>query len=216
MTTKLISSGDPAWLNAEDIDFDLPYGRQIKEVVEAYQGIGYVAGGAARYLLVPDAPGPGDIDVFLFGDRHDWKPLTEIGYDWHGGVERAPLFSRDSSDLRVQVVKPDPDNPQRTGYGPPLQVLQAFTFHTEQAAIWRGEGGFSGLMSSDGLYATQNKVLTNNVISNPILSMFRINKYGRKGFSIGMKDVMEIAEAINALGSQEFEDVTMDALSMVS
>ena len=216
MSARLIDSGDPEWLNATDIDYNVPFGRQIQEVVDAFQGSGYVAGGAARYILVPDAPGPGDIDVFMFGDHIDYSPLTELEYDFQGGVERAPRFSRGPESLVVQVVRPDPDNPLRTGFGPPLEVLSSFTFHTEQAALWKGTLAHAGLLSAAGLLSTQHKVLTNNLISNPVLSIFRLNKYGQKGYSVGMETVMEIVTNLSRLTTEELGDIELDALSMVS
>lgn len=214
--TQFTDFGDPKWLAASDVTFDMEHGRQIQEVVEAYTGIGYVAGGAARYILLPRAPEPLDIDVFLFSSQFDASPLKELGYDLAGGVERAPAFSRDPDELRVQVVRPDPGHPKRKGHGMALEVLSSFTFTTEQAAVWEGAEGFAGLLSVEGRESTESRILSNNLISNPILSMFRLNKYGQKKYAVSMDMVMEIASALRDLTDDEYDAAMLDALSMVS
>ena len=214
--THFTDCGDPAWLAASDVTFDMKHGLQIQEVVEAYVNVGFVAGGAARYLLVPGAPEPQDIDVFLFRPTFDVDPLIELGYDEDGGVARAPHFSQYLQELKVQVVRPDPDHPKRTSYGTPLEVLSSFTFHTEQAAVWFSAGGYAGLLSVKGRESTESRILTNNLISNPVLSMFRLNKYGLKEYMVSMGMVMEIARVLHRLTPEEFDAVLADAQSMVS
>ncbi len=215
--THFSDSGDPAWLTVTGIARDRYRAHQILEVVGAFEGIGYVAGGAARYMIIPDAPVPADIDVFLYGGVFDYEPLIRLGYepDYAKGPSRAPFFVQEEEELRVQVVRPDaPGN--RVSHGTPLAVLQSFTFHTEQAAIWYGAGGVAGLLSVKGRASTEERVLTNNNISNAILSMYRLNKYGRKGYSAGMETVTEIANAIHRLTASQYQEAMADALSMES
>lgn len=211
--TRLYSQGDPDWLVATDIHFGhLEHGREIEDVIRAFEGVGYVAGGAARYLLVPEAPEPKDIDVFLFGRHMDLSPMEELGYEPQGGSPRAPGFVRANDELSVQVVIPADDQIGMSNWGSPLRVLSQFTFKTEQAAVWYGAGGFAGLLSVMGKEDTENRVLnTNNHRTSPILSLYRINKYGQKGYTISMETLLEITTVLHRLSNKEYEDAILYA-----
>lgn len=220
--THFADFGDPAWLMASSIStqfpLSYPHVEQIREVIVAFEDIGYVAGGAARYLLVPDAPEPADIDVFLYQQTMNVQPLIDLGYELAGNPNsRAPFFTSPGGDkeLRVQVIRPDP-NSTRRAFGTPLEVLKSFTFHTEQAAIWYEADGAVGLISVAGRAATEDRVLTNNRISNPVLSLFRLNKYGRKGYSVSMMSLQEITDALRKLTPDEYDAALQDARSMIS
>ncbi len=214
--THFSDFGDPAWLTASDISFVLSHAEQIREVIVAFEGIGYVAGGAARYLLVPDAPEPLDIDVFLYCSGFDVDPLLRLGYEpVEDSAHRAPFFvSPGEGELRVQVVRPD--HRARQAYGPPLEVLQSFTFTTEQAAVWYGAGGAAGLLSVAGRVDTENRALYNNRISNPILSLFRLNKYGQKGYSLSMETLIEITDVLRSYSESKYQAAVADARTMES
>ena len=223
--THFSDFGDPAWLTASDIlwgnhgsfsgqgNQDITH--QIREIIIAFEGIGYVAGGAARYLLVPEAPEPADIDVFLYQDYMDTSPLDNLEYTSDNPEIRAPFFtSPGDGELRVQVVRPD--HGARKSFGTPLEVLQSFTFHTEQAAVWYGPGGAAGLISVAGQEATEERVLTNNHIANPVLSLFRLNKYGRKGYSLSMDTLVEITDVLHEYSEERYQAALADARSMES
>jgi len=210
--------GDPAWLTVTDIKGNgSQWALQILEVAEEFEGVGYVAGGAARFLVVEGAPEPADIDVFLYGGAFDYEPLLRLGYEPSElGPPWAPFFERDEGELKVQVVRPDVSDDKRVSHGTPLEVLSRFTFHTEQAAIWYGAGGAAGLLSVLGRESTEERILSNNSISNALLSMYRLNKYGRKGYVVSMESVMEIANTLRRLTDDQYNETIVDALSMES
>ncbi len=210
--THFTESGDPGWLIAVDVtplvnNNDEIY-RQIVDIATTLEGIGYVAGGAARYLLVPRAPEPSDIDVFLYTTQMDHTPMDELGYILtEPERERSWDYERDEDELRVQVVRASDQKSERDGhssYGPVLEVLSGFSFTTEQAAVYYGTGGLSGMISTQCREHTEMKVLIPNRIDNPVTSVFRAVKYGKKGYHIPMNEVTNILQVAREMTDDEW------------
>ena len=215
---EYIETGDPEWISMTKIAFPLTVGHQVRQIVAELEGVGYVAGGAARFFLVNHSPDPLDIDVFLIDDKHEsaaYTVLAGLGYVEDGGPARAPRFVHPDYELPVQLVIPD-DVDHRSSFGPPLQVLQGFTFYVEQAAIYAGGDGIVGLVSESCRRDVRNKTLHFNNLSNPLLAAYRLNKYGKKGFSIGMEEILALGKAFRKGTKAEWELVTIDALGMQS
>ncbi len=218
MAIHTIETGDPEWVAMGNLDFYNTLWHQVREIVADLEGVGYVAGGAARFFLVNHAPHPLDIDVFLYDDKHEsaaYTALAALGYIEDGGPARAPRFVHPDYELPVQLVIPD-DVDHRTSFGPPLQVLQGFTFYVEQAAIYAGGDGIVGLVSESCRRDVLNKILHFNNLSNPLLATYRLNKYGRKGFAVTMEDILKLGQAFRKGTKAEFELVIVDALGMQS
>ncbi len=219
MAVHYIETGDPEWVGIGNLDWPLTLGHQVREIVAELEGVGYVAGGAARWFLVKDAPQPGDIDVFLHDDKHvsaAYTALSALGYeDDETGPARAPRFNHPDYELPVQLVIPD-DVDRRSSFGPPLEVLQGFTFHVEQAAIYAGGDGIVGLVSESCRRDVRNHTLHFNNLSNPLLAAYRLNKYGKKGFTVGMAEILALGKAFRKGTKAEYELVTVDALGMQS
>ena len=225
MTKVYQTSDDPEWTRVTDLDFPLEAGHQIKEVLETIGYYGYVACGADRWLMVDNSPLPGDIDVFLREKGHGSDVLTaleDIGYVYHSGPSRAPKFHMEAADmgqhLLVQVIVPDEEHDARPSFGSPRHVLGGFTFTTEQAAVWYSDDdeGIRGLFSLNCWTHTEAKQLVFNNLSNPILAAYRVNKYGQKGYSIPMEQILELAYAFRNFPIDQFGKVILDALSMQS
>ncbi|KKN77043.1 hypothetical protein LCGC14_0363820 [marine sediment metagenome] len=215
--THLSDFGNPHWLAATDIHFGhLEHGRQIEAIVKAFEGIGFVAGGAARFALMPSAPNPSDIDIWMFNNHLDLRPLFALGYHDYGEANGTRRFARDEDDLPVQIILPS--SPRSTkSWGTPLEVLLTFTFTTEQFVLMYGAGGASGLLSTQGREDTENRVIRNNNFrKNPILSLYRLHKYGRKGYTLSMETLIEITEALHGMSQQEYVDALSIALSVQS
>lgn len=216
--THYTDIGDPSWVGVGDIQHDRRHSTQILKIIEVFQDIGFVAGGAARYMMVDGAPEPQDIDVFMYHRLNRTDPLENLNYSFDGASESIYRFSHSKHLLKVQVVVPSETVPGSRGmsYGPPVGVLSTFTFTTEQAALWHGVGGPAGLLSTQGKDDTEHRVLRNNCISNPVLSLFRINKYGQKGYSISMESLLEIVSHLRDVSDDEYDTVVSHALANVS
>ncbi len=218
MAIHYIETGDPEWMAMSNLDWPLTLGHQVREIVADLEGVGYVAGGAARFFLVSHSPHPLDIDVFLFDDKHEsaaYTALAALGYIEDGGPARAPRFLHEDYEIPVQLVIPD-DVDHRLSFGPPLQVLKEFTFYVEQAAIYAGGDGIVGLVSESCRRDVRNKTLHFNNLSNPLLAAYRLNKYGKKGFTVGMEDILKLGKAFRKGTVKDFELIIVDALGMQS
>ncbi len=220
MTVQYVDVGDPEWIGATNIDFPEGIGDQVFELITALDGQAYVAGGAARFLLVPEAPEPGDIDIFLYRESNCFPVVAELGrlgYDYADGPPRCPRYDRENkNELKVQVVTPDENFQGRPSYGVPLELLRGFTFYTEQFALWHGVSGPAGLFSTKGREDTEARILRFNSLANPLLAAYRINKYGQKGYSVGMEEIMKLAESLRSFSADDYVEVVCDALSMQS
>lgn len=214
--THITEFGDPNWLAASDIGFSYPIGEQIREIIKAYEGIGFVAGGAARFVLIPDAPHPSDIDIWMYHSLLDPNPLYELGYHELEEVTGTRRFRRHDTDLPVQIILPHSLRSTKS-WGTPLEVMLTFTFTTEQFAVMHGAGGASGLLSVAAKADTENRVImNNNCTKNPILSLHRLNKYGRKGYQVSMETLLEITTVLHRMSTEEYAEAISIATSVQS
>ncbi len=207
MGIHYIETGDPEWISMSNLDWPLTLGHQVREIVAELEGVGYVAGGAARFFLVKGAPQPGDIDVFLYDENYVSAALTALaglGYIEDGGPTRAPRFMHLDYELQVQMIIPDEGVDHRVSCGPPLEVMRGFTFYVEQAAVYAGGADIVGLVSENCRRDVRNSTLHFNNLSNPLLAAYRLNKYGQKGFTVPMADILELGKAFRKGTKKEF------------
>jgi hypothetical protein len=175
-------------------------GRQIVEVAYAIQGHGFIAGGAARALIMPEAPEPADIDIFCLSPEH-CDPVREavkaIGYAFEGEQGSAELYRAGFENLPVQIVPASPTLSGPRRYGTPVEVLGDFTFITEMFAVY-AVGATSPLQQVYTQAAktdTRLKRIRFNKLVSPIYATWRISKYSRKGYRISLRDVQTLFEA---------------------
>lgn len=186
--------------------------REILGVATALIGVGFVGGGAARYLYDPkNSPLPSDIDVFMLkedGEQHVVSALAGIGY--RGGTRQgsARAYTNPSKRLPVQIVMPVAfDSAQAESesrvrmqrYGTPKRVLEGFTFYVEQFAA-EFTGAFFRLTWTDSARVDlQRKRLRLNRIASPLYATWRIAKYSRKGFKISLYELQKLFGIWDAL-----------------
>lgn len=157
-----------------------------------------LAGGAARALYYQrrgqSAPTPGDLDFFLLSKadgREVERTLGDIGYTLQRTAPTgARLFARDTVDGSpdIEVVPPSPQHPR----GDVHDIFDRFSFHVEQFAYRIVAGVLVEYATEEGLADFEAKRLRVYHIANPVNVVRRMNKYGLKGFTIGMDEVDKV------------------------
>lgn len=157
---------------------------QLEALLSALTTLGFVAGGAARKVLIPDAPEPTDIDVFLYNEKGSTSQadlvLRNMGYSPAPVLPSAYVYRHPAFVLPVQVIKP------YVGlklYGKPAEVLSKFDFtvnqfaleYTAQSLVLAHEGEES---HSDHV----NRYLNIVNIASPLSLLNRMQKYVAKGY----------------------------------
>jgi len=190
-----------------EISFGGNLAGEIRQVARALEGLGFIAGGAARYVIHDWPVDPSDIDVFLYEEDYPYEQyaneLEAIGYtdtETPGKV----VFENPGKKLRVQVVQPNDD--RATAWGPPVTVISGFTFTTEQFALYYEVGQALGYTTYLAMKDTDERIIrNNNYHTNPILSLFRMTKYSKKGYSVSMQEVVQVADYISRMTPSRFE-----------
>jgi hypothetical protein len=183
---------------------------EIANIAEAVAGHGYVAGGAARWLVEGDtAPPPEDVDIFCLAsgrEREIAAILHSRGYRFRGRQGQATAYKRPGA-LPVQVVPTTGGNPAQRRVGTPVEVLTDFTFTTEQYAIYsRAQGdGLREVWTDNARDDTAARRLRFNFLLSPIYATWRIGKYSRKGYRIAMRDVQALFAAWSEIPDERRE-----------
>lgn len=175
---------------------------QLGELLEALDGLAYVAGGAARQIVMREqAPPAEDIDLFLYrvADYETClKIVGDLAYVSADVSENSVSFwPRDwVNELGVQVIRPFIDEWRdrwRRCYGEPEDVIGHFAFTTEQFAI----AGNEAIIGPNAIADTALRRLIVNNVTEPAVVAWRAVKYGHKGYVMEpseMQRVFDVAE----------------------
>lgn len=169
---------------------------QVADLAVALRQLAFVAGGAARQIVMRnDAPPAEDIDLFLYTDedfRAACLEVENLGYYRAAESAFSTTFGpRDLiHELPVQVIKPFRDTWSLT-YGAPEDVITQFSFTTEMFALDRGRAVVGVSAQEDTL--ARRLVLQN--ITNPLWVALRATKYTAKGYSVSAADMRRILDA---------------------
>lgn len=180
----------------------LRWTQQFQTLLPAIAGLGFVAGGYARYLIAVGASEPEDIDVFLkrpeyfepmqmalagIGYRVEHESVAAISYYLPRAGLTADLKERESRKP-VQLIKPLGQDTFRGRCGTVEEVLSTFDFRCNQFAIepilvepfttpvvhsYVGQGSFE---DADA----KRLVIVNN--THPLALIYRMMKYAAKGY----------------------------------
>lgn len=167
---------------------------QVQELLTRLQDVAYVAGGAARELVMrKEAPAAEDVDVFLYDEgRFDecCRTLTSLGYQAHAVSAFAASYVRDwVFELPVQVIRPAKDNWSLT-WGEPEAVLSHFSFTTEQFAVAE-----QAIVGADAEADTRSRRLRVANVTDPVQVALRATKYAAKGYHIEQSEMQRIFDA---------------------
>lgn len=157
---------------------------QVREIQVAIEGAGYIAGGAARQIVLGEqAPPAQDIDVFL--ERAEaygsvCKAIQELGYIFEAESDNAALFVPPNDlrdELPVQVIRPYQDEHSLT-FGPVREVLSRFSFTTEMFGL----AGQTAVFTEAAMVDTKETRLVINNVTDPLQLAMRALKYAGKGY----------------------------------
>jgi hypothetical protein len=170
---------------------------QIDELLDAVGEIAYVAGGAARQLIMPDAPYAWDIDLFLYDgdDLNRCKDaVRRLGYRQQIYTEHSSEFDpRDDSEWPVQIIEFF-ENQWSLSSGSPEDVLSHFSFTTEMFAVVRKNGVTEAIVGKDSRAHTESRMLRVQNITDPLIVGLRAVKHAYKGFGISPEELQKIMD----------------------
>ncbi len=161
-----------------------------------------IAGGYARFLIMGErfpsfeAPPPGDCDLFVYGgeDPRGVRMVLELA-GWslkHQARSGSAIYYHPMHDLNVQVVWQERDG---LLWPDPQSVVQSFSFTTEQFALLRNDNGqLQGAYNLQATGDTLSKRLVVNRIIDPARVLYRMNKYGRKGYTVDLSVVQDVLD----------------------
>lgn len=155
-----------------------------------------IAGGAARTLVMNgNAPDPSDVDVFLLEGVEPqtmMERLSASGFKLQHQRLGSATFITPRPTLPVQLVW-SADIEQV--WSDPAGLIASFGFTTEQFAVYYdSEQRLTFMYYDEAVTATLRRELVVNNILDPVRLLWRINKYGRKGYTISLDEVQHIAD----------------------
>lgn len=154
-----------------------------------------IAGGYARNVILPGAPPPADIDVFLLDgmDMAGDRPLimNALGYTAAGYRDGTTEYDKPDA-IKVQTIE------RSRVIGEPLpawrsawDVIKTFGFTTEMFSLHMDAGSVIATYTAEAEADTSARVLRVNHIIDPVRLVYRMNKYGRKGYTVTMDEVLK-------------------------
>jgi hypothetical protein len=181
----------------------------IEEVARLVSEYGFIAGSCARFMAHPEAELYNDIDVFCLTED-SFPHLFKVLFDAYGAptgespnairftmmkrrVDRKTGEHRTLSIVDITLIKPFKNEFMQT-YGDGITVLGQFDFTVAQVLIWWNDldeelyVGFTRNFLRD----MKDKRLVLNHINCPVAIAQRIHKYGKKGYKIGVREIMKL------------------------
>lgn len=168
---------------------------QLTELVQELDGVAYIAGGAARQLImVEDAPPAGDIDLFIYHSEEFGKCLKmvqSLGYEIEDEQPTSIHFApRGDRELEVQVIRPYHGR-WSLSFGSPEDVISHFSFTTEMFAVTKTQAIYGDRSKKH----TNNRELVIQNITDPLNVALRAVKYGQKGYGIDPTEMQKLMSA---------------------
>jgi hypothetical protein len=173
----------------------------VEHVLRTLPG-GVVAGGAARWIAAPfsDVPEMQDIDVFLQEEKLSLQDaatlLSAAGYC---PDEKPFTWLHESHTWPIQLVVREGlrsgEQPWRSAW----DVIAMFAFTAEMWALEDTRDFLELTTTAQAVADTLTKTIAINNIIDPIRAAYRLNKYGLKGFDVGLADVAGIFRVWDAL-----------------
>jgi len=167
-----------------------PYG--FEDVLQAIQGKGFIAGGAARHIaylnevLRPEPPYPRDIDIFRYtkDDKYPYigHKLAEAG--WRGGSRTLHSYEyRQLNRLKVQVINPHANSYIKM-WGSIAEVLSQFDYTINLFAVEYVGGQYILHYTEQAIEDNVNKKLHVQHCNSPVAMATRASKYAAKGYKM--------------------------------
>lgn len=180
---------------------------QIRQLLDAVGDYAYVAGGAARQIVMgQEAPQAWDIDLFLYhpGDlARVSAAVAALGYVNDVDTERSSEFApRIPGELAVQIIEYYRDAWSLTA-GQPEDVLSHFSFTTEMFAVVRLRRTTEAVVGASSAADTRSHMLVVQNVTSPLVCGLRAVKHAYKGFGIDPQQLQIIFDAYRERGGPE-------------
>ncbi len=166
-----------------------PIAEHTLELLRCIEGLGFIAGGYARYLtgFWPDLV-PSDIDVFSYAGTELalYKALCKNFEKIPGPQVPATTFFKDRQfDAPIQFVHARSNKYHKT-YGTAEEVISRFDFTTNMFAVeLLGPTNIIRFTTGDTAAAdTNSRTLRQNNVVHPMGFVMRIAKYAAKGYKV--------------------------------
>jgi len=161
---------------------------EIQKVYELIQGLGFIAGGYARYVSSPrrDPVTTRDLDIFplskTIGFEEMKQKFLDLGFRPYHENDVSFTFNNSVEGFEetptIQLIKPN-DTARILTYGTPEQVLNNFDFTITRAAILSP----TEVLVDDDFEDDELKMhLVLKNIHCPVSSLLRCCKYSEKGY----------------------------------
>lgn len=194
--------------------------KQGRDILQAINGHGFIAGGYARDIVLGERGNAGDIDVFSWDNdlKYDDDPtgrllnvphsrvidsLLSIGYKFIFESDNAIKLRYEGKpkyphQLCVHCIKPITNNHRDRAiqvrlYGSPEEVLSTFDFPIIKAAIWQDEiDRYDSCYDDRFIEDNRTKTLHIDHINHPVPVGMRVIKYCKKGYRISGDEYMKL------------------------
>lgn len=156
-----------------------------------------IAGGAARFAVMPDAPMYGDVDVFML-DGSPEPAFVNAALELGGYVMSAggtsPVYKHPTlPDVQVVRRETAQGRSKMLAWTTPEAVIATFGFTTEMFALGRGpDARLVYTTTPEAIADTQARRLVVNYIIDPVRLAYRANKYGRKGYTMSIEEMRKV------------------------
>jgi hypothetical protein len=184
---------------------------ELKEVLKIIRGLGFIAGSCARYYAsnLSDEVKYNDIDIFSYSEKDFDEIIFRLEKNKWIRKKESPNAIQFEKEFRkskpaksksksksplirevhiVEVVKPFKNEWMQT-YGKPKDVLEQFDFTVVKAYF----------LNEKYIYVDEHFVMDNEKrrlvithINCPLAVAQRVVKYGRKGYNIGIREMMKL------------------------
>lgn len=177
---------------------------QVRSIALALHGRAFVAGGAARAMAhaIPFS----DIDLFCLSEDNEEGvayDLESVGYieeilpdktSCRVFVPPAETHKVMGTYVNVQLIRPVSGR-----FGTPIEVMEKFGFFCEQFA-YDSRHLMSSFEADRDVRALELHI---NADTNSLDLAWRINKYGKKGFTISRQEVVDLFQQWDGYTTEE-------------
>lgn len=168
-----------------------------------------IAGGFARaqwflqeFMDAPvGAPPAGDVDLFVLDGtpcNGVLRAVSAAGWQQTYAREGSATFVHRDYKLPLSVIWAE--RPGQFGSWKTAEdLIESFSFRTEMFALWElAPGVLEFVYDIEAPVDTVNRVLHVNRIVDPVRLLWRMNKYGRKGYIVSVDEVQRVADNYHA------------------
>jgi len=173
------------------VEIQKPLHKEVEEVMDIIGSKGFIAGGCPRYFAVDDEIPYSDIDVYCKSEEYFndiCQALEKAGWQKTSESVNAVRYRKSPGGVIVEVIKPFQNEHMKT-FGEPEEVIQQFDFTVTKAYF---KDKRTVVVDEALIEDVKRRRLIITSIPCPIAVAQRVTKYARKGFSIGVRELVKL------------------------